>query len=1003
MRFRLLIPTLALLLCAYAEQHVAKGFVLQSQQQGDQPLPAPREIASKSVDSKPVEKSAKEPDAATRSKTSTSSKEKSAKEPDAATRSKSSTSSKEGESLEVVADHEEQNGDIYTYEGYVIVTSENLKIQADRIILNNVTHDMVAEGNVVYDEGSDQRVTARRAELNTASHRGTFWETTGFTDRTATGEYVFFTADRVVRTGPATYELYNATVTACEDVVPKWSFTSKRAELKIDDRIKLYDSIFRIRGLPFLPLPYTWLPTTKKERKSGFLIPMTGNSNQKGRVFREAYFQTLGDSADLTIRGDIYSQRGIGLGVQFRAQTDDKSYLRVGVYSVKDRLFGPPGPNEGGTAIVGDAIQYLPHGWVAVANVSAVTSLDFRQVFSDDISQVINPVRESTFFAYNNFSSYSFGILADNNDTTIFNPGLIPSTGNNVEIKTRHTPEADFMAYPRRVFGSVPFYFSFDSSAGVLSRNDVSSDGSTFSTPSAVERLDFQPKITIPLPTVGGVAVTASLAERATFYSDSVTRASQALLNQTGVTAPPSPFTGIPVVQDTLPTANSPAGSSLFRHYTELNVDVRPPSFEKVFIDDDGLVKFKHLIEPYITYRNIAGIGDEFNSILKFDERDAVANTNEFEYGFVNRFFITRRESELIRPRRRRFRTTPEMEPEQAGPAQRGPKAKASGNSDESPTAGAAADGTKPDSDGKSQSESGKAKPDATLQSGEQAELTEPGAAAKGKQQQYKNLKDYRKEEAKEGKDGLSLAPGDADDSPVQAYEFLSIKVAQKYFIDRNFGGALVAGARNQFYPLTTLTGFDYAGVSRAFSPVNVSVRYRPLAYIYGDLRFDIGPDSGVRDMTTIVAGQKGNLTLEGEWYYSRQVNIGANSFEPGTFAGSQVFAGVLFGNYLRGIYGGSRIGYDFTKQFLTPTETSPGRLTNTRSFLGYNWDCCGLQFNYNTFKAGLRNESTFSFTFTLAGLGTYGTDQFSQLAGTGGGGGGKAGKRTMSPGDLFP
>jgi hypothetical protein len=994
-------------MCALAGYVVPKAYAAQSQQQGDQPLPplpaqralpAQREIASKSVESRASDKSV--------------AANKSSAEPDAAARSKSSTASKEGETLEVVADHEEQNGDMYTYEGYVIVTSENLKIQADRIVLNNATHDMVAEGNVVYDEGSDQRVTARRAEINIASHRGTFWETTGFTDRTATGEYVFFTADRVVRTGPATYELYNATVTACEDVVPKWSFTSKRAELKIDDRIKLYDSIFRIRGLPFLPLPYAWLPTTKKERKSGFLIPMTGNSNQKGRVFREAYFQTLGDSADLTIRGDFYSQRGIGLGVQFRAQTDDKSYLRVGVYSVKDRLFGPPGPNEGGTAIVGDAIQYLPHGWVAVANVSAVTSLDFRQVFSDDISQVINPVRESTFFAYNNFGSYSFGVLADNNDTTVFSPGLIPSTGTNIEIKTRHTPEADFMAYPRRIIGSVPVYFSLDSSAGILSRTDAGSDGSMFATPSAVERLDFAPKITIPLPAIGGFAVTPSLAARGTFYSDSITQASTALQGQTGVTAPPSPFAGIPVVGDTLPPSNSPAGSSLFRHYAELDVDIRPPSFEKVFIDDDGTVRFKHLVEPYITYRNIAGIGDEFNRILKFDERDAVANTNEFEYGFVNRFFITRRESELIRPRRRRFRTTPEMEPEHAGAAQRDPKTKAAGTG-AAATAPETAEANEPDSDAKNQADSGKPKPDATLQSGEQAELTEPGAAAKQKQQQYKNLKDFRKDEAKQGKDGMSLRPGDVDDSPVQAYEFLSIKVAQKYFIDRNFGGALVPGARNQFYPLTTLTGFDYAGVSRAFSPVNVSVRYRPLAYVYGDLRFDIGPDSGVRDLTTIVAGRKGNLTVEGEWYYSRQVNIGpgstgangivANSFEPGTFAGSQVFGGVLFGNYLRGVYGGTRVGYDFTKQFLTPTETSSGRLTNTRSFFGYNWNCCGLQFNYNTFKAGLRNESTFSFTFTLAGLGTYGTDQFSQLAGTGGGGGGKQGKRTMSPDDLFP
>ena len=50
------------------------------------------------------------------------------------------------------------------------------------------------------------------------------------------------------------------------------------------------------------------------------------------------------------------------------------------------------------------------------------------------------------------------------------------------------------------------------------------------------------------------------------------------------------------------------------------------------------------------------------------------------------------------------------------------------------------------------------------------------------------------------------------------------------------------------------------------------------------------------------------------------------------------------------------------------------------------------MQFNYNTFKAGLRNESAFSFTFSLAGLGSFGTDQFAQLGG--GGGGRKQSKR---------
>src|SRR5207237_10318265 len=54
-----------------------------------------------------------------------------------------------------------------------------------------------------------------------------------------------------------------------------------------------------------------------------------------------------------------------------------------------------------------------------------------------------------------------------------------------------------------------------------------------------------------------------------------------------------------------------------------------------------------------------------------------------------------------------------------------------------------------------------------------------------------------------------SLA-SDEDETP-QAYEVLTVAIAQKYFFDRTFGGALIDGARNQFYPLNTLTGFTYA------------------------------------------------------------------------------------------------------------------------------------------------------------------------------------------------
>jgi hypothetical protein len=868
------------------------------------------------------------------------------------------------EAVEIVADRQSKIGNTFIADGYVIATMGEIRLQADHITYNEVTGDMVAEGNVIFDEGTDQRVTARRAEINWTSRRGIFWSITGFTNRTQTGEFLYFTAERIEKTGAETYVLYNAIVTACEDAVPKWTFSAKRAELKVGDRVKLYSSIFRIKNVPFFLLPFTWIPATKKERKSGFLLPTTGTSTQKGRTLKFAYYQTLGDSADITLRSDVYTKRGLGTGAEFRARTDEKSYLRIGVFNVKDRLFGP-GENQGGTAFVAEAIQYLPKGWLAVGNVSLVTSLAFRQVFSDDISQVIDPRRESTLYLNNNTGNFSFNLLASNLTTTIFRPGRTPSTGTDFDIKIRQAPEISLMQYPRRIF-NLPIYFSFDSSLGSLKREEVVDNTPVLATPAAVQRFDFQPKITVPLGTFAGIAITPSLSARETFYTNSVDPTVRVFNPDRFAANPADPRLNPtnPAFKPGLKLFNRQAldrilPESISRRYAELAVDIRPPALEKVFFNDDGTQRFKHLIEPYITYRLIGGIGSEFDRVIRFDERDAVANTNEFEYALVNRFFVTRSSAELVRKTKKGRNRSSNMKPERPVGRQ----------------------------DQLNKPEGGATEPQMPqLETGKQAELA---------RREAQDQSSTRSHQPSPGTDQNSPA----ENVSAQAYEFLVIRVAQKYFFDRNFGSALVPGRRNQFYPINTLSGFTYGGQARSFSPLNLAILYHPLSSIFADLRMDIGPDSGVRNMVISGGVRKDKLRIFTSWYLSRKIEIEPNRFEPGTFSGNQLFTTLRFGDETRGLYGGTRFGYDFTNRFITETTVSKGRLTNTRSYIGYAWDCCGLQFNYNTFRAGLRHESHFSFTFTLAGLGSFGTDQFSQIGG--GRGGRKRGKKMAGDDEL--
>ncbi len=959
----------------------------------------------------------------------------------------------DGEEVNVTADKQSKDGDLFIYEGYVNATVGNLRLQADHIVYNDVTGDAIAEGNVIFDEGADQRVTAKRAEINLASRRGMFWETTGFTNRTQTGEYIYFTAERIVKTGPTTYQLYDANITSCEDVIPKWNFKTRRAELELGDRITLRNAVFQVKGLPAFVLPYMWIPSTRTGRKSGFLIPTTGSSNQKGRTIKTAYYQTLGPSADVTFRNDIYTSRGLGFGAEFRAQTDEKSYMRLGIFTVKDRLFGIAGENQGGTAFVGEGVQYLPNGWLAVGNVSLVSSLRFRQAFSDDISQVVDPRRESTFYANNNNGNFSFNFLASNETTTLFRPhrasqNPLSSEGTNFDVKVRQAPQLDLNMYSRRIFDKLPIYFSFDSSVGALKREETV-DGNTVSiTPAAVQRFDFQPKLTLPLATIAGLAITPSLSLRATFYSSSLDPDISGFDPEQFATSADDPR-----LNPALPEHNSSIKlfnreqfdpiipESFLRQYAEFAVDIRPPALEKIFLNKDGSRRFKHLIEPYITYRLIKGIGEDFNKIIRFDERDAVANTNEFEYAIVNRFFTTTNSSEFRRKKKERREQEQFSEMEIERPE--GKRKRKGEKQIEIPNDSAASDNQKNAAtddknsakaealatvDEKAQSENPAVKSagenkerKSKLATGEQAELKGENTTNRSQRDAQNEQADKRaaatsgeqKGEASpppDNKEATSATSEEArleaaatagnEDAPTQGYEFLTIKVAQKYFFDRDFGGALKPFQRNQFYPLNTLTGFTFGGRVRSFSPANVQMRYRPLSSVFADIRMDVGTEDGaVRNITVSGGFDKEKYSVSTSWYLSRRLEFAANQFEPGTFPGNQLETTLQFGDEGNGMYGGTRIGYDFTDRF-EGASVVKGRLRNSRSYVGYGFDCCGVQFNYNTFKAGLRNESAFSFTFTLAGLGSFGTDQFSQLGG--GRGGRKRGKKARNYDDGY-
>ena len=750
----------------------------------------------------------------------------------------------------------EKDKRVVRHTGNVDVRYGIYRMQADEIIIYEVDNRLVAKGSVIFDQGDDQRITGSTATWNYRTKLGVFENATGFTNQTDDGTILYFTADRVERLGLNEIEITNGKFTACDEAVPKWSFTAAKANIKTNDKLRIRNAKFRIKDVPVMVVPFATIPIKQQDRSSGFLLPTVGYSGRKGLRLSTAYYQTLGQSADVTFRGDLYSARGFGYGLDLRTRANSRSYFNVGFYAVKDRVFGPNAgpatPDQGGSIVYADGVHYFPNGFTAAADVRLTSSLAFRQEFADGVQQIISPIEVSQVFVNKSWNSYTLNLLSRAQVISI----------PNVREKTRNLPSINFEKRPSMLSFLDGVYFSFKTSLeGVSRREEVDNvvlyrqmtGTDPISTPSIVQRFDIYPQITVPFQTKY-FNFTATGAIRATYYSNS--------------------FNDMRKV----------VGSDVIRKYGEFTFDIRPAALAKNYYGKDNAFRFRHVIEPFATYRLVKGVNN-YNRIIRFDYIDTATNTNEIEFGVTNRIY-TRRYTEAVTAETQRLL--------------------------------------------------------------------------------------------------LQAAPDSGEKKDVQPYEIFTLTVRGKYFFDKTFGGALIAGRRNQLEPITALSFYTFGGVPRRFSPINIDATYRPQRTIFVNSRMDVGlQGGGLRAVSATVGYDTPLVKLFQTFYYTRAVTLipslaqyaNADGKEPGTLRGSQWSPSLLVGRRDRGPYAGTSFFFDFQNR--RATRQNP--LISSLFTVGYTYDCCSLALQYYTFNVGVRKENKLTFSFRLNGIGTFGTEQFGQ------------------------
>jgi LPS-assembly protein len=199
-----------------------------------------------------------------------------------------------------------------------------------------------------------------------------------------------------------------------------------------------------------------------------------------------------------------------------------------------------------------------------------------------------------------------------------------------------------------------------------------------------------------------------------------------------------------------------------------------------------------------------------------------------------------------------------------------------------------------------------------------------------------------------------------------------SWQIAQKLFIDPNFGGALISGRRNVFDSTLDLSAIAFLTSPRNLAPVISRLRFEAIdnLRIQWDLNYD--PKAGRLGADNLFAGYSWGRTTVG------MTHALLNAVEENGSTASTIKSQLLQPFLTIGKPNGNGFnlaangGYDFVhgaRQYASMQAV-------------YNWDCCGLSFGYRRFALGsIRNETQWLYSFTLANFGAVGDIRRSNTA----------------------
>jgi LPS-assembly protein len=206
---------------------------------------------------------------------------------------------------------------VYDSEGSRVIAKGNVEIQyennnltADEVIYDQSANTLSAQGNVVLRDASGNIVRAERYTL-TDDFRDGFVQSLSV----MTSDDSRISAEQAIRRDGNVTEFKNGRFTPCRTdgtQPPLWCVSAATVTHdQVAKTISYQDAQFEMFGVPLLQVPYFEHPDPTVERKSGFLAPAIGTSDNFGFFTEIPYYFALSPSYDFTFHPRYMSGQGV--------------------------------------------------------------------------------------------------------------------------------------------------------------------------------------------------------------------------------------------------------------------------------------------------------------------------------------------------------------------------------------------------------------------------------------------------------------------------------------------------------------------------------------------------------------------------------------------------------------------------------------------------------------------------------------------------------------------